>query len=350
MRSGSSLVSMSEDRLRAIFAEGAPDWIEEPSVRNLDSQAVIDRLDTQAFFELMKLPYPTDRDGVIDRLLDQGLIDQMDGLFAIRRIGGLLLAKKLDDFPDLARKAPRVVVYMSNSKLETRLDQLGQRGYAVGFQGLVRFVLDQMPQNEVIENSLRKKVKLLPENSVRELIANSLVHQDLKIGGAGPMIEIHPNRIVISNPGEPIVKIDRFIDGYQSRNERLTDFMRRMNICEERGSGIDRVVHEAEFYQLPAPRFQSDPQRTMVTVYGPQPFEDMDREDRVRACYQHCALKLVLNERMTNQTLRMRFGLAENRAAVASQIISATIEAGMIKPDESVGASRKYARYLPFWA
>lgn len=350
MRSGSSLTSMSEDRLRAIFAEGAPDWLEEPSLLELDGQGVIDKLDTQAFFELMKQPYPTDRGGVLARLVEQRLIDQLDGQYSIRRIGGLLLAKRLDEFPDIARKAPRVVVYTSNSKMETRIDQIGQRGYATGFQGLVTFVMQQMPQNEIIENALRKKVKLLPENSIRELIANSLIHQDPKIGGAGPMIEVYPNRIVISNPGSPIVELDRFIDGYQSRNERLADFMRRMNICEERGSGIDRVIHEAEVYQLPPPRFQSDPQRTTVTVYGPQPFDVMDREDRIRACYQHCSLKWVLNERMTNHTLRERFGLAEGRAAIASQVISATIDAGMIKPDDSVGASRKYARYLPFWA
>lgn len=350
MRSGSSLTSMSEDRLRSIFAEGAPDWLEEPALREIDAQAVIDRLDTQAFFELMKLPYPTDRAGVLARLIEQRLIDHFDGQYSIRRIGGLLLSKKLDDFPDLARKAPRVVVYTSNSKLETRIDQTGQRGYAVGFQALVTFVVQQMPQNEIIENALRRKMKLLPENSVRELIANCLIHQDFQISGAGPMIEVYPNRIVISNPGEPIVKVDRFIDGYQSRNERLADFMRRMNICEERGSGIDRVVHEAELYQLPAPRFQSDNLRTNVTVYGPQPFEEMDREDRIRACYQHCSLKWVLNEPMTNQSLRVRFGLPESRAAVTSQVISATIDAGMIKPDEAVGASRKYARYLPIWA
>lgn len=53
---------------------------------------------------------------------------------------------------------------------------------------------------------------------------------------------------------------------------------------------------------------------------------------------------------MTNQSLRDRFRLAEDKAAITSQIIAATIEAGMIKPDESVGASRKFARYLSFWA
>lgn len=350
MRSGQSLVPMSEDRLRAIFAEGGPDWLEEPCLDGLSPEGVIDLLDTQSFFDLMKQPYPTDRVGVLDRLVRERLIDTQDGTFVIRRIAGLLLAKKLERFPDLARKAPRVVVYTGESKLDTRVDQPGQRGYAVGFPGLVSFVMAQLPQNEVIENALRKSVKLLPQDSGRELVANALIHQDLSIGGASPMIEIYANRIEISNPGEPIVPVERFIDGYQSRNERLADFMRRMSICEEKSSGIDRVVHQAEAFQLPAPDFRAGYRRTIVIVYGPKPFEEMGREDRVRACYQHCALRWVVSEQMTNQSLRERFGLSESKAAVTSQVIAATIEAGLIKPDEAVGGSRKYARYLPFWA
>jgi ATP-dependent DNA helicase RecG len=53
---------------------------------------------------------------------------------------------------------------------------------------------------------------------------------------------------------------------------------------------------------------------------------------------------------MTNQTLRERFGLPVSKAAITSQVIAATIEAGSIKADEAVGGSQKYARYLPFWA
>ena len=87
-----------------------------------------------------------------------------------------------------------------------------------------------------------------------------------------------------------------------------------------------------------------------MTLYGPKPFEDMDRKDRIRACYQHCVLKWVMSERMTNQSLRERFHLPESKAASASQVIAATIESGSIKPDEKVGGSRKYARYVPFWA
>jgi predicted HTH transcriptional regulator len=287
---------------------------------------------------------------VIDRLTTERLVDEIDGCYAIRRLGGILLAKRLSDFPDLARKAARVVVYTETSKLETRLDQAGVKGYAVGFQGLVRFVMSQLPQNEVVENALRKEVKLAPEIVIRELVANALVHQDLTISGASVMVEIYSNRVEITNPGDPVVPVERFIDGYQSRNERLADLMRRMGICEEKSSGIDKVVSTAEVLQLPAPDFRSSYRRTIVIVYGPKDFEDMDRDDRVRACYQHCVLKWVTSERMTNQTLRERFHLPETKSATVSQVIAATIEAGMIKPDERVGASKKLARYLPTWA
>jgi predicted HTH transcriptional regulator len=350
MRSGQALVPMSEDQLRRIFAEGEPNWLEEHSKTGLDAQQVVDILDTQSFFELIKFPYPTERTGVIDRLLQERLIDEEDGSYSIRRLGGILLAKKLGDFPDLTRKAPRVVVYSGASKLETRLDQLGTKGYAVGFQGLVRFVTDQLPQNEVIEDALRKEVKLVPEIVIRELIANALIHQDFGVGGASVMVEIYSNRVEISNPGEPVVPVDRFIDGYQSRNERLADLMRRMGICEEKSSGIDRVITTVEAYQLPAPDFRVGQRRTVVTIFGHKKFDDMDRDDRIRACYQHCVLKWVMSERMTNQSLRERFHLPENKSAVVSQVISAAIESDQIKPDEKVGASRKYARYLPFWA
>jgi ATP-dependent DNA helicase RecG len=350
MRAGEELVPMSEDQLRRIFAEGGPDWLEEPAKQKLDPQQVVDLLDTQAYFDLLKLPYPSQRKGVLDRLVQERLVDAAPEGITIRRLGALLLAKKLEDFGDLARKAPRVVVYPGTSKLETKLDQVGAKGYAVGFQGLVRFVMSQLPQNEIIEDALRKEVKLVPEVVIRELIANALIHQDFRIGGASVMVEIFANRIEISNPGEPIVPVERFIDGYQSRNERLADLMRRMRICEEKSSGIDKVINAAEVYQLPAPDFRAGHQRTVVTIYGPRDFEEMGRDDRVRACYQHCALKWVMSERMTNQSLRERFRLPESKTSVISQIIAVAIEAGAIKADESVGGSRKYARYLPFWA
>lgn len=126
--------------------------------------------------------------------------------------------------------------------------------------------------------------------------------------------------------------------------------MRRVGICEEKSSGIDRVVHAAEVYQLPAPDFRAGFRRTFVTVFGPRVFEAMDREERIRACYQDCALKHVVSEKMTNQSLRERFHLPENKSASVSQVIATTIDAGLVKLDDKVGSSRRFARYVPFWA
>ena len=349
MRSGSSLVPMSEDRLRQILTERAPDWLEEFSRTGLTGQQVIELLDTQTFFELLGEPYPEDRLSAIKSLRDHELIDKKAETYAIRRIGALLLARDLKEFPDVKRKAPRVVVYDGISKSNARLDRQFAGGYAVDFRNLVDFVMSQLPQNELIEGALRKEEKLVPEIAIRELVANALIHQDFQRTGMSAMIEIFSNRVDITSPGAPIVPVQRFIDSYETRNERLVDLMRMMRICEERSSGVDRAIGACEVFQLPAPDFVEQHNRTMARVFGPVPFQKMGRDDRVRACYQHCALRYVMAEHMTNTSLRERFDLSKSQSAIASQIISATIEADLIKQDPITGTSRKFARYVPYW-
>jgi len=349
MRTGESLVPMSEDRLRAIFAENE-DWLEDHSKTGLDAQQVVDLLDTQTLFELLHLPYPTNRDGVMERLIELKFIDSTGGGFAIRRLGAILIAKRLDQFPELARKAPRVVIYSGTSKALTAADSPGNKGYAVGFQGLVKFVCNLLPQNEVIQDALRTSTRLVPDAVIRELLANALIHQNFEISGVSMVVDIYSNRIEISNPGEPLVPVERFIDGCRSRNERFATLMRKLGVCEEKGSGIDTVIRTVEVLQLPAPDFKTGFQTTNVVIYGSRPFGEMTREDRIRACYQHCALKYVMSERMTNRTLRERFKLAEGKSATVSQIIAQTEAANLIKEDQNIGGSRKYARYLPIWA
>ena len=301
MRNGESLVSMSPDVMKRICRELEPDWLEEPTVIKVGAARVTELLDTQTYFHLIGSPYPSAFEPIMDRLKTDRLIDdEGGGAYSIRRIAALTLARDLSAFPELQRKAPRIISYQGTSKLSsTSSDKTANKGYAVGFQGLVHNIMRRLPGNEVIQNALRVQVKLIPEIAIRELVANALIHQDLSIGGASVVIEIFTNRFEVSNPGEPIVPVDRLIDGFRSRNERLAYLMRRMRICEERGKGVDEVVRAAELFQLPAPDFRAMEKRTLVTVFGHTSFEDMGRDDRIRACFQHCALKRVMSERMT---------------------------------------------------
>ena len=85
-------------------------------------------------------------------------------------------------------------------------------------------------------------------------------------------------------------------------------------------------------------------------LFAHQAFADMSKRDRVRACYQHCCLQYVGNQRMSNQSLRERFRMDATKTVAASQLIAAARDAGLIKADESESGSTRYARYLPFWA
>lgn len=350
MRIGEQTRPMSDDRLREIHAEGKPSWLEQPAMKSINAQDVIRLLDTQSFFSLLDSPYPSNPIGIIEKLISEGFITKQDGTFDISNLAAVTLANNLQDFESVSYKAPRVVLYKGNDKTQAVRDDTELKGYAVGFQDLVQHIMHHLPHNEVIENALRKEIKMLPETSIRELVANALVHQDFEESGMSPMIEIYPDRVEINNPGEPIVPVERFIDGYQSRNEKLANIMRRFGICEERSSGIDKVIREAEMYQLPAPDFQTSPGRTVVIIFGLRPFSEMDRHERIRACYQHCALQYVLKKKMTNQSLRDRFGLSEKSANKVSQIIADTIQSEFIKLDPNAPKSKKYARYLPHWA
>ncbi len=350
MRAGEELVPMSEDRLRRIFAEGAGDWLKEPAARGCSAEDIVTLLDTQSYFDLIGLPYPDGRDAVLERFASEQLIVRAGSSWDVTNLGGILFAKSLNAFDGLRRKALRIIVYDGQGKLKTKLDRTIEKGYAVGFEPLVLLVDGLIESNEVIERALREETKMFPLIAIRELLANALIHQEFTETGASVMIELFNDRIEISNPGRPDISTDRFIDEYRSRNETLADLMRRLKICEEKGSGVDKVINAAEFFQLPAPDFRASENRTTAILFAPQEIDEMERDARVRACYQHACLRYVMNEKMTNQSLRSRFKLPAEKGATVSQIISATLKADRIKVADPDQASTRYRSYVPFWA
>jgi predicted HTH transcriptional regulator len=321
------------------------------AAEKIATDEVLRIIDYPSYFELIGQPLPDNKKGILERLSRDNMISIDDaGTYSITNLGAVLFAKKLDDFKSLKRKAVRVVVYNGATRLETIKEQIGGRGYASGFGGLIEFINGLIPRNEIIGKALRKDVPMYPEIAVRELVANAIIHQDFSLTGTGPMVEIFGNRMEITNPGVPLVETTRFLDSPpRSRNEKLASFLRRVGICEERGSGIDKVVFQTELFQLPAPLFEKTSEHTRATLFAHKRFRDMDKQDRIRACYLHACLRYVNRDFMTNSSIRSRFGVETHNSATASRIIRDTVEAGLVRqydPEQS----RKYAKYVPFWA
>ena len=316
------------------------------------SDQVLSLLDYPNYFRLMKQPLPANRTAILQRLAAETLIEEAgDARYHITNIGAILFAANLTEFKGLARKALRIIVYRGDNRVSTLKEQAAGKGYAVGFEETIRYINDQLPQSEHVGQALRSAVHAYPELAVRELVANALIHQDFAVTGAGPTVEIFADRMEITNPGRPLIDVLRFIDEPpRSRNEDIAAVMRRATICEERGSGIDKVISTVESTHLPAPDFRVTEHSTVAVLLGPRSFAEMDRQDRIRACYQHACLCYVSGKRMTNATLRQRLGIKASNYPMASRIIRDTLEAKLIKPYTQASESKKDASYVPVWA
>ncbi|MGN0920199.1 MAG: ATP-binding protein [Cellvibrio sp.] len=354
IRSGSYKKRLKElpEKERALWrAFDRTPFEKQLAANNVSADEVLKLLEYPAYFDLTGLPLPDNRNGIMQALEADGLIrPAVGGHWDITNLGAILFAKKLKNFTHLGRKAVRLIQYKGNSRIETVRELEGNKGYAVGFEGLIDYLKTLLPSNEEIGKAFRKEVPMYPELAIRELVANAIIHQDFSLTGTGPLIEVFDARMEIVNPGLPLVATERFLDSPpQSRNEAIASFMRRINICEERGSGIDKVVFQTELYQLPAPIFEVTEYHTRTVLFGHKEFAQMDKEDRIRACYLHCCLRYVNREHMNNASLRERFGIEQKNQAQVSRVIRDAVTAGYIKaydPD----AGTKAMRYVPHWA
>ncbi len=312
---------------------------------------VLIELDYAAYFQLTEQTLPDNRLAILRRLESEGIIKEfLREKYSITNIGAILFANELSRFGRLGRKALRVIIYRGVNRINTIKEHLFKKGYAATFKEAVEYINDQLPTSEEIGQALRREVRVYPEIAIRELVANALIHQDFNITGNGPTIEIFDNRIEITNPGIPLIDTLRFIDEPpQSRNEELAALMRRMKICEERGSGIDKVIFQIEFYQLPPPDFRVTNGNTIAVLFQPANLSEMGRQEKVRACYQHACLQWVSGAQMSNNSLRRRLGIKDSNYPMASRILKEAITDELIKPYGEQN-SKKAAKYVPFWA
>ncbi|MBV1865989.1 MAG: putative DNA binding domain-containing protein [Rhodobacteraceae bacterium] len=354
IRVGSATPRLSDDaeRYAALIEKMRPySWEVGVALNFVLPEDVLSLLNYESYFALTKQPIPEGSTRILEMMgADRLIQEDVGGRWNILNLGAILFAKDLRDFnSSLERKAIRFVKYDGASRASTVTHrQDGRMGYATGFEGLLKYLNGLLPTNEHIGQALREVRPLFPELSLRELVANALIHQDMTISGSGPQIELFDDRIEITNPGSPLVAPDRMVDlPPRSRNESLASLMRRMGMCEEQGSGLDKVFTEVEFYQLPAPLLKDSNNSMQVVMYGPRTFAEMSRDERVRACYWHTVLKFMAGDRMKNSSLCERLGVDQKNASMVSGVISKALKVGYIKVADD---AHPKAGYHPIWA
>lgn len=308
-------------------------WEKDAALEFVSGDEVLSLLDTDSFFRLTNTPRPSDQAAVLAKLRDDGLIAlDAGGRWNVLNLGAILFARELAAFPSLAAKAIRVVEYSGTSRIRAKKEHPVLTGYAVALDPLVDQLM-AITSAEDIDGALKLRTSPFPKVAFRELLANAVIHQDMTMRGARPTVELFTDRFEITNPGEPIVDVKRILDSPpKSRNEQLARLMRRMDLCEERGSGIDRVVEALEQAHLPPLTHTILAGQTRAAVLTPRPFAELTPSEKTRACFQHAALQFENNRRATNASLRTRFAVPKTNAAAISKVIAAAKKAKLVKP------------------
>lgn len=355
IRTGGSTRKASRQDIGTLMLHSrTPRWEELSASVLLDDHKILSDLDSVGILKLLKKSRPSGADEMLTFLEAEGLISRDPrGGGHVTNLGAIAAAHRLADFPDLVRKAVRVIVYEGTTRVRARHEQEGQKGYAISFEGLMGYVTAQLPQSEVIDKAFRQKMPMYPEVALREIIANALIHQDFSISGTGPLVEIFSDKIEISNPGGllPSKRADLlFSTSSESRNEKLARAFRMYGICEERGSGLFRAGLAVEMYGLPPVKFDAASNSFKVTLYAPKLYAQMSVSERLQACYQHAVIQHVAGEPMTNKSLRERLRMPEGRRSMVSALIQQALDSNLIKPADPDNKSKKFMQYLPIWA
>ncbi|MGN0072128.1 MAG: ATP-binding protein [Atopobiaceae bacterium] len=314
-----------------------------------------DLLDIDSFFNLMKLQVPTSLHAAAAFLTEQCLIKEQDnGRYSITNLGALLIARDLRRFLHLEQRAIRVVAYVGNSNLDIRNDTTFTKGYALSLPEAQQHIAAITSTGETNEGAFRLRTFAFPPTAVRELLSNAVIHQDLSAADSGPLVRIYSNRIVFSNPGSSLIPAERILNAPpRTRNNKLAGILRQMHLCEEAGTGWDRAVKACEDAHMLSPHISSDEDTgTTATLFDETcTYDRMTRQERMDAVYWHACLMYAQGESLTNQSLRHRFGLPDDRKSLLaiSRLISNCCTAGTIKVlDKTAGP--KDRSYIPHWA
>lgn len=356
VRSGTSTQPLSKNsqRERRLWkVTKAESFEDQMAAQWLTAEETLARLNWDIYFKQTGTPLPSERATILHYLESDHIIETLDsGQYAITNLGALLFADDLTAFPAVARKALRIIKYDGIRKSSPSRTQTYTRGYA-DLNALIAFLQAWLPESETIGKALRITHTAYPDIAIRELTANMLIHQDLTVRGAGPLVEIFDNRIEFSNPGTSLIRVERLVnDPPATRNPKLAGLSRRLHMCEEAGSGWDKIIDACEATHIPSPVVQQsdgDGGSMMVRLVQYRPYAQLTQSERLDACYWHACIQFADGATLTNTSLRERFGLDDSHSAPVSRLIRDSIDNGLIRPLDP-NAARKKMEYIPAWA
>lgn len=242
-RLGDSLVAMTEDQLRDVFAEIGHDFSADvcrtATFDDLDPTAVedfrkrwIEKSGNKALKDLDWKQILQDTEAVFEQDITYAALV----LFGTRRALGRYLAQAEVVFEYRSSEAPGP----AQQRKEYR------QGFFSFYDELWHIINLRNDLQHYQDGLFVRDIPTFDERSVREAILNAVSHRDYRHGG-NVFVRQYPRHLKIESPGglPHGITLENILDRQYPRNRRIADIFAKCGLVERAGQGMNLIFEEA---------------------------------------------------------------------------------------------------------
>ena len=266
-RLGDALVPMSEQSLRRIFDETAPDFSaelrEDVGVADLDPAAV------ERFRQMWR---KKSGNSVLDSLSVDQLLEDAELTFDGKLTNAALIL--FGTRQALGRYLPQAEVIFEYRSSEASIQHQQRIEFRQGFFGFLDELWNTINlRNEVLhyqDGLFLVDVPVFNEIVIREAVLNAVTHRDYRLPGS-VFIRQFPRKLELISPGgfPAGITVENILRKQLPRNRRIAEACARSGLVERSGQGANRMFEESIKEGKQKPDFAgTDSHQVSLTLFG----------------------------------------------------------------------------------
>jgi ATP-dependent DNA helicase RecG len=274
MRKEDSLVEMSEERLREVFAESGHDYSAD-----VCHGLTLNDMNTESIEDFRKRwiakALKAEDSALAQRLAAadcaQLLADAEAMVGGQLTYAGLILFGEKEALTRHLAQSEVIFEYRSSDAAGSPQERVEyRRGFFGYYDDLWERLNKRNDKQELQEGLFVTQISTFSERSVREAILNAVCHRNYQLG---PPIFVRqfPRRLEIDSPGGfPLgITVENILDRQNPRNRRIAEILTKCGLVERSGQGINLIFEEMIKQSKPTPDFsRSDQHQVGLTLYG----------------------------------------------------------------------------------
>ena len=269
-RDGATSQQMSRAEIEDLFYAAGRLHFDRTPCPHFDIERHLDDAAWAVFSRRAKVPEAMDR---IAALRSLGLIGANQRM---THAGAWLMARDIRTATTSAHVSCALFLGRTKLRILDRRDFHGDVPSMI--DGVTAWILTKINVELIVKSVRREERPELPEEALREAVANAVAHRDYRSPG-NIQVYVFKDRVEIVSPGGLPAGMTKADLGAKSlpRNPLLFSMLYRMDVVEHIGSGIRRILDGCREHGVPEPMIAVSAH--WVTVTLPRPDQDSQELD-----------------------------------------------------------------------